>query len=99
LVLTAALAMPSAAEAHFLSFGRAKTSAQKRANLWAGQRAQVHVVRRTSRHAFFARARWRDVGVPPGDGAGQRCSISMRVGFASPTSRRVIVRTDGPRCR
>jgi hypothetical protein len=92
------LALPSVAEAHVLSYAKAKSAVQKRANLWAGRRAEVHVLRRTNRHEFYARARWQDLGVPPGEGSGQRCVMAMRVHFASPTSRKVLVSTEGPRC-
>ncbi len=66
-LLAGGLAGP--AEGHTLSYSKAKRAAQQRADAFAGQRADVHVLRREYRrrdfsrdpHRFSASARWEEV--------------------------------------
>ena len=58
LAVALALTVPHPAEAQSLSYERAKSAVQRKANALAGQRTTVSSLRRTGPRRYYAQARW-----------------------------------------
>jgi hypothetical protein len=56
--LLALLAGPATADAATLTYGRAKSAVQKRADILAGQRTTVNTLLRQGPRRYYAQARW-----------------------------------------
>jgi hypothetical protein len=87
------------AQAHTLSYGKARAAVQQRANAFAHQATTVNVMFRQSRHRYYAQARWQYVEQVPCAGCGfdpatgtaydttfpatRFCSVELSVGYSS----------------
>lgn len=110
LAVFAAVALLSAvagpAEAHRLTYSKAKAAAQNKGDQVAGKRTRVNTLIRQSRHRYYAQAKWTQV-IPDGckgcvynpttgqveDGpTTEYCFVELSVRFRSRTSYRVVAR-------
>ena len=100
------------ADAHTVSYGKAKRAAQNRADRFAGQRVEVNSLLRINRHRYFVQARWERVDPdgcrgcdfdpitfePRDSPTTVYCSAAMTVRFKSRRSRQLLTRITDSAC-
>jgi hypothetical protein len=100
------------ADAHTLGRDKAKRAAQRKADRFAGQRTQVNVLLRQSRHRYYGQAKWtrtipdgcKGCGYDPATGqiydtpTTEYCFVEMGIRFRSRRSHRVVVRITSEAC-
>jgi hypothetical protein len=110
LVLFAASA--PAADAHTLSYSKAKRAAQKKGDAVAGKRTRIKSLFRQSRHRYYAQAHWKRVDPDGCKGCGydpetgtvhdtpttESCFAEIIVRFRSRQSHRVVAIVDSKSC-
>ena len=101
-----------AAEAHTISYDKARKAVQRKADRFAGERTHVNALIRTSKHRYYAQARWEQIDPDGCKGCDfdpytfemldmpttEYCSAELAVRFASRRSRRLITRIIGHTC-
>lgn len=106
------VAVPATADAHTLTYGKAKRAAQAKGNDLAGKRVRVNSLLRTAPHRFYAQVKWTDIdpdgcvgcGYNPSTGTTydtattEYCHAELSVRFRSVTSRRTRVSTISRSC-
>ncbi len=97
----ALLVLPAAADAHTLTYSKARAASQARGDALANQRVTVNVVQRISAHSYYTQVRWQRVdpvgckGCVYDEASGELrdgpstsfCSAEIRVRFRSSRSR------------
>lgn len=105
------LAAP-AAEAHTLTYGKARAAAQKKADAFAGMATSIESLQRTSRHRYTARVEWERVNPAGCRGCGydsvtdrffdtpstDYCSATLVVRYRSHRSKRAAAFVDEHSC-
>lgn len=112
LLLLVGLVAAVPANAHKLTYGKARAAAQKQADKFAGQSTSIEYMFRRSRHRYSASAEWERVdpdgckgcGYDPVTGAfydtptTEHCSATLIVRYRSHRSRRPVATVDEHSC-
>jgi len=111
-LLAVLLLTPAAASAHTLTYGKARTAAQKKADAFAGMPTSIESLQRTSRHRYVARAEW-DYVDPTGckgcvydEATGElrdgpktvQCSVTVIVRYRTAHAHRPVAAVDEHTC-
>lgn len=106
------MATAAPADAHTLTYKKARAAAQKKADRFAGQRTSIEWMFRRDRHRYSARADWEEVDPDGCQGCGydpvtgtfydtpvtKYCSATVIVRYRSHRSRRPTARIDEHAC-